>query len=53
MYFQPPIGAVIITTVSIEHEVLQATVIKGKVEMNGELAAESDMQIFLTDDQTV
>jgi 3-hydroxymyristoyl/3-hydroxydecanoyl-(acyl carrier protein) dehydratase len=51
MYFQPPIGSVITSTVSIEHEVLQATVIKGKIEMNGELVAESDMQIFLTDDQ--
>lgn len=53
MYFQPPVGAVITTTVSIKHEVLQATVIKGKVEMNGELVAESDMQIFLTNDQPV
>ncbi|MCK9400134.1 MAG: hypothetical protein M0Q51_09105 [Bacteroidales bacterium] len=53
MNFQPLIGSVIVTTVSIEHEVLQATVVKGKVEMNGELAAESDMQIFLTEDQPV
>lgn len=53
MYFQPPVGSVLTTTVSIEHEVLQATVIKGKVEMNGELAAESNMQIFLTTDQPV
>ena len=52
MYLQPPIGSVITTTVSIEHEVLQATVIKGKVEMKGELLAESDMQIFLTENQT-
>lgn len=51
--FQPLIGSVIVTTVSIEHEVLQATVVKGKVEMNGELAAESDLQIFLTEDQPV
>lgn len=51
MILQPRIGAVITTTVSIEHEVLQATVIRGKVEMNGELCAESDMQIFLIGDQ--
>ena len=51
--FQPLIGSVIVTTISIEHEVLQATVVKGKVEMNGELAAESDMQIFLTEEQPV
>jgi 3-hydroxyacyl-[acyl-carrier-protein] dehydratase len=51
MNFHPPIGAIITTTVNIEHEVLQATVIRGKVEMNGELVAESDMQIFLTENQ--
>jgi 3-hydroxymyristoyl/3-hydroxydecanoyl-(acyl carrier protein) dehydratase len=51
MYFQPPVGAVITTTVSIEHEVLQAKVIKGRIEMDGALVAESDMQIFLTEDQ--
>jgi len=53
LYFQPNIGSVVVTTVNIEHEVLQATVVKGKVEMNGKLAAESDMQIFLTEDQPV
>jgi 3-hydroxymyristoyl/3-hydroxydecanoyl-(acyl carrier protein) dehydratase len=51
MNFQPFIGSVIATTISIEHEVLRATVVKGKVEMDGKLAAESDMQIFLTEDQ--
>jgi predicted hotdog family 3-hydroxylacyl-ACP dehydratase len=53
MISRPGIGDVITTTVSIEHEVLQATVIKGKVEMNGVLLAESDMQIFLTGDQAL
>lgn len=53
MIIQPAIGDVITTTVSIEHEVLQATVIKGKIEMNGELLAESNMQIFLTDDHAL
>jgi 3-hydroxymyristoyl/3-hydroxydecanoyl-(acyl carrier protein) dehydratase len=51
MNFQPSIGSVIVTTVSIEHEVLLATVVKVKVEMDGKLAAECDMQIFLTEDQ--
>lgn len=51
LYFQPLLGSVIETTVSIEHEVLQATVVKGKVEVDGKLAAESDLQIFLTEDQ--
>ena len=51
LYFQPEAGSVLITTVYIEHEVLQATVVHGKTEVNGKLAAESDLQIFLTEDQ--
>jgi 3-hydroxymyristoyl/3-hydroxydecanoyl-(acyl carrier protein) dehydratase len=53
MYFQPPAGSLITITVSLEHQVLQAVVIKGKVETNGNIAAESDMQIFITDDQAL
>ena len=51
LFFQPLIGSVAIITVNIEHEVLQAMVVKGKVEANGKLAAECDMQIFLTEIQ--
>jgi 3-hydroxymyristoyl/3-hydroxydecanoyl-(acyl carrier protein) dehydratase len=53
MFLQPTVGTVITSTVCVEHEVLMATVIKGMIEMNGELVAESDMQIFLTNDQPV
>jgi predicted hotdog family 3-hydroxylacyl-ACP dehydratase len=53
LYFQPAIGSVIRTTVSIEHEVMQATIVKGRIEVEGKLAAESDLQIFLTEDQAV
>jgi 3-hydroxymyristoyl/3-hydroxydecanoyl-(acyl carrier protein) dehydratase len=53
MYFQPAVGTVITSTVSVEHEVLMATVIKGMIEMNGELVADCDMQIFLTGDQAL
>jgi 3-hydroxymyristoyl/3-hydroxydecanoyl-(acyl carrier protein) dehydratase len=49
--FQPLIGSVIVTTVSIEHEVFQALVVKGRVEVDGKLAAEGDLQIYLTEDQ--
>jgi 3-hydroxymyristoyl/3-hydroxydecanoyl-(acyl carrier protein) dehydratase len=49
LHFQPAIGSTITTTVIIEHEVLMATVVKGKVEVDGKLAAESDLQIFLTE----
>jgi predicted hotdog family 3-hydroxylacyl-ACP dehydratase len=51
LYFQPAINSIIQTTIMIEHEVMQATVVKGKIEVNGKLAAESDMQIFLTENQ--
>jgi predicted hotdog family 3-hydroxylacyl-ACP dehydratase len=51
LYFQPLIGSVVTTTVNIAHEVLQATVVKGKVEADGKLAGEGDLQIFLTGDQ--
>lgn len=49
IYFQPETGSLLETTITIEHEVLMATVVKGKVEVNGKLAAESDLQIFLTE----
>lgn len=52
LYFQPEAGSVIHTTITVEHEVLQATVVKAKVEVDGKLAAESDLQIFLTEDQS-
>jgi len=51
LFFQPSAGSVMVTTITIEHEVLLATVVKGKAEVDGKLAAESDMQIFLTEDQ--
>ena len=51
LYFQPQIGTTITTTIEIEHEVMQATVVKGKVEIDGKLAAESDLQIYLTEYQ--
>jgi len=53
LYCQPQIGSVVVTTINIEHEVLQATVVKGIVEVDGKLAAECDLQIFLTEDQQV
>jgi 3-hydroxymyristoyl/3-hydroxydecanoyl-(acyl carrier protein) dehydratase len=44
----PETGSTIITTVDIEHEVMQATVVKGKIEVDGKIAAECILQIFLT-----
>jgi len=47
--FQPPIGSIIKTTVEIEHEVLMATIVKGKVEVDGIIAAEAELQIYITE----
>lgn len=49
VFFQPKTGTMITTTIEVEHEVLQATIIKGKVEAEGKLAAESNLQIYLTE----
>jgi predicted hotdog family 3-hydroxylacyl-ACP dehydratase len=51
LHFQPETGSLLETTVTIEHEVMQATVVKAKVVSHGKLAAESEMQIFLTENQ--
>lgn len=48
LIFQPETGSTAIITIDIEHEVLQATVVKAKIEVDGRLAAESNLQIFLT-----
>jgi 3-hydroxymyristoyl/3-hydroxydecanoyl-(acyl carrier protein) dehydratase len=49
IYFQPETDSMLETTITIEHEVLLATVVYGKVEVNGKLAAECEMQIYLTE----
>jgi len=52
LHFSPAIGARLVTTLQIEHEVLMATVARATVEANGKLAAEADLQIFLTEEET-
>lgn len=47
--FQPAAGSEIITTINVEYEFGNATLISGKVLSNDRLAAEAEMQIFLTD----
>jgi 3-hydroxymyristoyl/3-hydroxydecanoyl-(acyl carrier protein) dehydratase len=51
LHFQPRQGSLVETTITIEHEVMLATIVKGKAEVEGKLAAESEMQIFLTENQ--
>lgn len=49
LHFQPVTGSVLITTVDIEYEIMQATIVRAKVETDGTLAAEAELQIFLTE----
>jgi predicted hotdog family 3-hydroxylacyl-ACP dehydratase len=44
----PFVGDKLITEVSVEHEVFDATVIIGKITVNDKLVAECEMKIFLT-----
>jgi predicted hotdog family 3-hydroxylacyl-ACP dehydratase len=43
----PVVGDVLVTEVSVEHEILDATVIRGKVSVKDVPAAECEMKIFL------
>ena len=48
----PAAGEEIITNVSIEHEVMNATIISGKVHCKGKLLAECEMNIFLQEEES-
>lgn len=52
MHFRPPAGSTITTTIKVGFEMLNATLVKGKVELNGQLAAEAELQIFLTETES-
>jgi predicted hotdog family 3-hydroxylacyl-ACP dehydratase len=43
----PKINDHIITTVNVVNEIMNASVIHGKVELNGKIIAECDMNIFI------
>jgi 3-hydroxymyristoyl/3-hydroxydecanoyl-(acyl carrier protein) dehydratase len=49
LFFQPQIDSILNITVEIAHEVLMATVVKGKVEVDGKMAAEAELQIYITE----
>lgn len=44
----PPAGAFIETTTEVGHEVFNATMVTGKVTLNGRLVAQCEMKIFIT-----
>jgi hypothetical protein len=51
LHFRPGVGSVMTTTVTVDHEVLSASVVRAKTEVDGRIAAESELQIFLTEEQ--
>ena len=53
LHFNPAVGSDLVTTIRVEHEMLRASVVTGKVEVDGQLAAEAELQIFLMDDQSM
>jgi predicted hotdog family 3-hydroxylacyl-ACP dehydratase len=53
IYHVPEAGDEIITRVTIEHEVMNATVVSGKSYCRGELLAECEMNIFLEEERNV
>jgi len=48
LHFQPVAGMNLITNVEIMFEIGNATVVRAKSEVEGQLAAEAELQIFLT-----
>jgi len=49
LHFQPVAGNIMTTTVEVQYELLQATIVLAKVEVEGRLAAEAELKIFLTE----
>jgi 3-hydroxymyristoyl/3-hydroxydecanoyl-(acyl carrier protein) dehydratase len=49
LHFQPVAGNVIKSTVEVQYEIMQATIVHAKVEVEGNMAAEAELQIFLTE----
>ena len=49
LHFLPSEGMELTTTIAVQLEVMQATVVSARVEADGKLAAEAELQIFLTE----
>jgi 3-hydroxymyristoyl/3-hydroxydecanoyl-(acyl carrier protein) dehydratase len=52
LHFQPVAGMLMNITVEVRLEVMQAAVVNAKVEVEGKLSAEAEMQIFLTETES-
>jgi 3-hydroxymyristoyl/3-hydroxydecanoyl-(acyl carrier protein) dehydratase len=49
LFFYPETGSEILTTITVNHEVMNATVAHGEVMANDRKAAECEIQIFITE----
>jgi predicted hotdog family 3-hydroxylacyl-ACP dehydratase len=47
IYKLPPAGAEITTEVTVAHEVMDASIVNGKIMLDGNLVAECELKIFL------
>lgn len=45
-FFLPPVGTIIETTIEIEHQVFQATIIKGEIYIQEKLVARGWLKVF-------
>jgi 3-hydroxymyristoyl/3-hydroxydecanoyl-(acyl carrier protein) dehydratase len=50
LFFFPAVGQEMKMKIEVMHEFLNASVIKGTVEVNGKLACTAELKIFLTED---
>ena len=50
IHARPVVGDEIITTITVEHQVFDATVAMGVIAMNGQTMAEGELKIFLMKD---
>ena len=49
LHFQPLPGMELKTTIRLEYEIMQATIVNARIEADGNLAAEAELKIFLTE----
>jgi 3-hydroxymyristoyl/3-hydroxydecanoyl-(acyl carrier protein) dehydratase len=52
-HLEPEAGMELLTTVIVDHEIFNASIISARTEVQGKLAAEATLKIFLTEDQSV
>jgi 3-hydroxymyristoyl/3-hydroxydecanoyl-(acyl carrier protein) dehydratase len=53
IHFEPVVGMELLTTVTVDHEIFNASIISATTMAGGKLVAEASLKIFLTEDQSV